>query len=215
MRARVERDDGSVSSYSSSMTDTITAASMVLATTTGQHKDSNVTVTGTPALSFSSSGSFGVGTLRGSRSFTGTKVWEITPGALPAGGDFRMGLDSGSVSLNGSYYNAGETAGSDGAALVVQSNATWRIDFGGSAGGYTSRTHVSTDVYMIEHNTATGIARWYVTPSGGSRALLGTKTLGAGAMFPWFGTRDPGTTISVNFGQSAFAGVPTSGYTFP
>lgn len=205
-RERIERDDGTVSAWSNTISDTLVNYSAL----SSSNKHANVTVSGTPQVNFATA-SFdpshqivACDTVKTG----GQRQWEYTVTANGGGSaQIGFGADDGTSNYNVAssprpgkenskgFWLAAWTTGFE----VYQGTLTVASGYTGAADGFANG-----DVYSVLWDDAADTVNIYRTRSGVERLLAALTGVSQATLLPCAGADQSGVTGSVNFGQSAF-----------
>jgi hypothetical protein len=189
-----------------------------LNTVNGANKDSLLTVTGNPALSFSGTSTNGNNSVRSTlqQAFNKAQV-EITLTSGAATGSNVIGFDDGTVNFNTTRSDPGiDTSTGIGVAFwnasaaisIFYNSGATRIDLV-SASGSVADNDTFTVVYDKVNNT---MEVWRTR--AGVTTQMGTTQSGLPALsaqWAYCGTRSSTSSGTVNFGATAYAKTPGTG----
>jgi hypothetical protein len=213
-RMRVRRDDGVDSPWSNIIGDTL-ADPVVLTSTNGTSKNSNLTVSGTPALNGATAAFDGNPQMvRATQSATGKKQFEVKVTTLPASGHaLVIGIDDGTTSLGPTGSTIPGAVGNTGITLNYGTWG-WQINKNGGADQFTfsGATMNVNDVFTVEFDTTAHTISFYRNGTQIGTTVTGLGTVGSTA-WAVMGTDANGVAFTANFnGTPAFSHALSSGY---
>lgn len=225
LRMRVEQDEGvtpATSDWSNTLSDTIVASSATLVTTNGVNKSSFVTVTGTPALTFTAN--------NGSIGSAGNTMVRTLTEAANSKFHYEVTVNSIASVISCGIVDLATAVGGAGTSTIYPGNGALpgcTVRFGtasatpyrnGGAGSANASAGLQVgDVIVVEGDKATNTVNFYRRRAGVTSPALFTLTLTSNIPSVWHafvGVSNANLTDSgtVNFGATAFASTPTSGY---
>lgn len=226
-RCRWERDDGANSAWSNTITDTIVSSVAKLTSTAGTSRHANLTwpaVAGSHELDLKNADWGATYKSRATISGTGKKHFEMTFVGWDPGGSaslFVIGLDDGSYDFNGAAATAfpGNSGTANGISLRFDEgggSTSGTVYKGGSFTGAGANSDLlAGDIIIVEFDTAADTVDFYRRRSGSTVQIGATHTgqSWSNTMYAFGGCNrvDSGT---FNFGATAFASAPNSGYVF-
>lgn len=209
-----------VSAWSNVVNDTI-GAQAALNTVDGVNKDSLLTVTGSPALSFSGTAANGNNSVRSTLQQGFSKAqFEITITSGAATGTTVAGIEDGTTNFNTTHGMPGldSTAGvgsgiavafySSGSTISIFDNAGGtRIDLTTAAGSVADN-----DTFTIVYDKVNNTLEVWRTRSGTTVQIGATQSVPAlSAQWAYCGTRSSTSAGTMNFGSTAYAKAPGTG----
>lgn len=204
-----------VGTVSDTWTVSNTSVTTTLTTTDGTSKNSNLAVSGSPALNGVSAGFDGNAQMvRATNSATGKKQVEVKVTHIPAAGKaFFFGIDDGSSSfgpagstVSGSANNAGVVLGVGNWGWVIARNSA-------NIQGDSSAAAVAlNDVFTCEFDTTAHTVSFFRNGVQVGTTVTGLGTVGATA-WAIFGCDGNEVDFTANFGATAFTHTLSSGYT--
>lgn len=189
-------------------------ATTVLTSAAGTSKNSNITVSGTPALSAAIADSTGAPNMvRATQSASGKKQFEITMTAINTTNSILIGIDDGTTSLGPTTSTVPGKANNAGIVLEYATYG-WQIDKGaaGVQSSLSATTFAVGSVLTCEFDTVAGTVSFYHNGVQVGTTITGLGTISTAA---WAVMGDDGHNFSfnANFGQSAFTHALGTGYT--
>jgi hypothetical protein len=194
----------------------------VLNTVSGVNKDSLLTVTGTPALSFSGTSTNGNNSVRTTQQQSSSKSqFEITITSGAATGSTVVGIEDGTTDFNtirgdpGIDGSAGVGSGiavafyNSGAQISVFYNGGLTVvDFVNSAGSIANN-----DTFTVVYDNVNGTIEVWRTRAGTTTQMGTTKTglPSLSAHWAYCGTRSSTSAGTMNYGATAYAKTPGTG----
>lgn len=216
---RWEREDGAISDWSTEVHANVTDPVATWHVINGANKNKSCTVDG---LSWTCANQGATHGVRSTVAKSGKGHVEYTIDGISASGAVRVGVVDGTFAIGpDAFPTPGSSLSSvpvPGCTFSLTASGSWSCFRNGSqATGTLGFTPVAGDVIIAEFDTATNVIKFYFhDTSAGTDTLVTTQTL-ASPRIPaaWHGyagglrNNDAGTA---NFGKSAFAMTPTTGY---
>jgi hypothetical protein len=209
------REDGAISGNSNTVTDTIGGSVAQLQTITGTGKSANVTVSGTPSLTYSLTAGGGAPTqVKADRATSVTKFHiEVTVNSLNATAGLVIGVTDSATSVSGTpTLGNGTTVG---ASIQLNSAGSAGYYNGGNQGSLSIGGVAVGDVFALEVDTAANTVRFARLRSGSttwSTARTLTSLIPSGGWWLAVGGLRSSDGATVNFGASAFSITPNTGF---
>lgn len=205
LRMRYERDDGVVSAWSNTLTDTIIAATTVLTSSDGVNKNQYATVSGSPALSWANSVDVGQHVfVRATADATVTQYgFSITLAGL--GTNFAVGTDDGTTNAVGAASYPNLSTISNNGVVLWRSGSGSGIRVDGADTALAVAPDTIGDEIIVEVNKGTGSNGTidFYRLRGGTKTLMGGKTGLSSARLARAVIGSQLASGTVNFGQSA------------
>lgn len=168
-RLRVERDDGEISDWSNTVTETIEVAvenATEWASTTGPNKSQYVSVSGTPPLTATGQSGFNSAPIgvRGTQARSGKRQFQVTVTVAAAFTKFYVGADNGTDNLaDQGTTNFSVPGKSNATGVVLQYSGDGPVIYAGGSAVFTgaAQAFVTGDVFTVEFDTDAGTASFY------------------------------------------------------
>lgn len=212
---RIENEIDQVSPWVG-ITGTIVVSVAVLFGTNGTNKSQYIAVSGTPVLTATGSSNTGAAnSVRTVTTASGKRHFEVTINAFNATGSIIAGLCDSATALGSAVYPVpGSSSGSvPGCCIILNTTNSTVNRNGGSQSGGVGAWAVG-DIAIFEFDTALNTVSIWRQRSG-SDTLVASLTLTSLIPTNWtafVGGYRTGDGSTVNFGATAFAKTPTSGY---
>lgn len=206
---RWEREDGAISAWSNQVSGTVTSATTALYTVSGFNKKAFLTVSGSPALVATGRGDGAPQSVRCTASKTGKRQFEATVTSYSDNYVF-LGVEDGTTDLDLGYPAPGIT-NANGVALRITSGGFSILKAGVSVSNGSTNV-ASGDVLTAVFDTSAATMSFYRTRSGSTVQIGSTVTgIGLGTWQAFLGAYSA-STLTANFGQSAFTRALDTGY---
>jgi hypothetical protein len=215
-RLFVESDSGEESDPSNTVSGTtVLASTATLASADGANRNQFVTTSGGNLTMALETDVGGLAKVRTTTQATGKKHFEATINGMQSGySRVAIGVCDAATDFSGNYSPVGVTfqVTSDPAADIFV-NGSYNST-GPNIGGFAVG-----DVLVVEFDTTTRqVDLWRVR--SGTATVAGTVTIGAGIITNWtafgggYSNNGAADSLTFNFGASAFAKAPSTGYSF-
>jgi hypothetical protein len=222
-RARITRA-GVASAWSNSVNKTTdaapAAASLVSGTGStgaGTNRSQYINTSGTPVLTFTCNADVGAACLVRSTDAPPSKGhYEVTVGTIIAGSKMLLGVSDSALALGAAVFTYPGQTGAGCILRAVQNSTSWVVFANGTSSAITApNTLAAGDIISCEFDTATK-AVVFKHKRSSTVTTLSTTTLTSNIPTNWTATVGAdaanGDSGTCNFGASAFAITPTSGY---
>lgn len=231
LRLRVERDDGiggtTLGAWSNVLTDTIAATSVAALTASdGTSKSQYINTTGTPKLTATMNNDLGAPcNVKATVAASGKRHWEVTLNSNSnQANNFSIGITDLAFTVGPGLIFPRPGNGTDPGVSINLPRGSSNVNLyvnGGYVGDYALISAFAPgDLIIIEQDDAAKTVSFWHSRSG-THQLLVTTTLTSNIPTNWTavvaGYGNSGGTpdsMTCNFGASAFAKTPSSGYSF-